>query len=174
MPEIYPRAGRRSPPKLEPERFACVISRAVDLCLVTTAHTAIMEQFSRVTDSLRNFKETRLSGLKPLPEFVRTHFTPCLHRGTMFPCRDALNFPNFVPRGVSASWNTECAMDARYGCLEDHWKLTTVQPQAAVAPGVARRGELARVVQHAEFQRKLPRDRHHPRHLRSVSLRLLG
>lgn len=30
-----------------------------------------MEHLSRVTDGLRNFKETRLSGLKPLPDFVR-------------------------------------------------------------------------------------------------------
>lgn len=30
-----------------------------------------MEQVNRVTESLRNFKETRLSGFKPLPEFVR-------------------------------------------------------------------------------------------------------
>lgn len=36
-----------------------------------------MEQLNRVTDSLRNFKETRLSGLKPLPEFVR--ICVCLH-----------------------------------------------------------------------------------------------
>lgn len=54
---------------------------------------------------------------------------------------------------------------AEIGRLE----LTAVQPQAAVAPDVARRGQLACVVQHAEFQRELPRDRHHPRHLRTVS-----
>lgn len=59
-----------------------------------------MEQLNRVTDSLRNFKETRLSGLKPLPEFVRTHEVCDLHHRAAFPCRDTPNFLNFDPFAI--------------------------------------------------------------------------